>query len=61
MVGPAAPSAAPTAGGKKRKVLKFERTYLDSLPCAEMYERSYMHRDEINHVVVTKKYVVDKR
>ncbi|XP_069348154.1 peptidylprolyl isomerase domain and WD repeat-containing protein 1 isoform X1 [Eulemur rufifrons] len=39
---------------KKRKVLEFERVYLDNLPSASMYERSYMHRDVITHVVCTK-------
>lgn len=34
------------------QVLEFESNYLDALPSAEMYERSYMHRDEITHVVV---------
>nr|KAF6366903.1 peptidylprolyl isomerase domain and WD repeat containing 1 [Pipistrellus kuhlii] len=41
---------------KKRKVLEFERVYLDNLPSASMYERSYMHRDVITHVVCTKFY-----
>ncbi|KAF3821713.1 hypothetical protein GH733_009755 [Mirounga leonina] len=39
---------------KKRKVLEFERVYLENLPSASMYERSYMHRDVITHVVCTK-------
>jgi peptidylprolyl isomerase domain and WD repeat-containing protein 1 len=38
---------------KKRKVLEFERVYIDNLPSAEMYEKSYMHRDVISHVLVT--------
>ncbi|TKC42487.1 hypothetical protein EI555_004735, partial [Monodon monoceros] len=38
---------------KKRKVLEFERVYLDNLPSASMYERSYMHRDVITHVMFT--------
>eukprot|EP00124_Ichthyophonus_hoferi_P005140 Ihof_evm1s678 gene=Ihof_evmTU1s678 len=40
---------------KAKKGLKFERLYLDNLPNAEMYERSYMHRDMITHMVVTNK------
>ncbi|KAF3849261.1 hypothetical protein F7725_015758 [Dissostichus mawsoni] len=36
---------------KKRKVLEYERVYLDNLPSAAMYERSYMHRDVITHIV----------
>ncbi|KAI9506718.1 hypothetical protein BX070DRAFT_238267 [Coemansia spiralis] len=27
---------------------------LDHIPCAKMYERSYMHRDTVSHVVMTK-------
>jgi len=34
--------------------LKHEQLYLDNLPSAESYERSYMHRDVITHIVVTK-------
>lgn len=36
-----------------KTVLEFEKLYVDNLPCAEMYEKSYMHRDVITHVVVT--------
>ncbi|KAK7895517.1 hypothetical protein WMY93_020842 [Mugilogobius chulae] len=39
---------------KKRKVLEFESVYLDNLPSAAMYERSYMHRDVITHIVSSK-------
>ncbi|XP_072920628.1 peptidylprolyl isomerase domain and WD repeat-containing protein 1 isoform X1 [Hemitrygon akajei] len=39
---------------KKRKVLDFEHVYLDNLPSASMYERSYMHRDVITHIVCTR-------
>ena len=39
---------------KKRKVLKFEKIYLKNLPSSEFYEKSYMHRDTINFVSVTK-------
>lgn len=39
---------------KKRKVLPLERVYLDNLPCAEAYEKSYMHRDVVTHVIVTR-------
>ncbi|CAG2069188.1 unnamed protein product [Timema podura] len=34
--------------------MKHEQLYLANLPCAESYERSYMHRDVITHIVVTK-------
>jgi hypothetical protein len=30
-----------------------ERIYLDNLPAAENYEKSYMHRDTITHLIVT--------
>ncbi|XP_044000395.1 peptidylprolyl isomerase domain and WD repeat-containing protein 1 [Gambusia affinis] len=50
-VGPM-PSEATKA--KKRKVLEFERVYLDNLPSAAVYERSYMHRDVITHLVCSK-------
>lgn len=50
MVGP---SLSEAAQPKKRKVLPFERLYLDNLPSAESYERSYMHRDIITHTLVT--------
>eukprot|EP00195_Chlamydomonas_chlamydogama_P017111 CAMPEP_0202896044 /NCGR_PEP_ID=MMETSP1392-20130828/5126_1 /ASSEMBLY_ACC=CAM_ASM_000868 /TAXON_ID=225041 /ORGANISM="Chlamydomonas chlamydogama, Strain SAG 11-48b" /LENGTH=643 /DNA_ID=CAMNT_0049581267 /DNA_START=76 /DNA_END=2003 /DNA_ORIENTATION=+ len=46
-VGPALPKP------KKRKVLEFEAQYLEGLPAAQMYERSYMHRDNLSGVVVT--------
>lgn len=38
---------------KKRKILLHEKLYLENLPCAESYERSYMHRDVITHCLVT--------
>ena len=31
--------------------LAYEQVYLGNLPSAEMYEKSYMHRDSITHVV----------
>ena len=34
------------------QVLEHEAAYLATLPKAEMYERSYMHRDSVTHVVV---------
>lgn len=34
------------------QVLQFEQQYLDALPSAQMYEKSYMHRDTITHTVV---------
>ncbi|KAL5021677.1 hypothetical protein ScPMuIL_000832 [Solemya velum] len=38
----------------KRKVLEYEQVYLDNLPNSESYERSYMHRDIITHLAVTR-------
>lgn len=35
-------------------VLEYEQVYVDNLPCCECYEKSYMHRDVITHIVVTK-------
>ncbi|CAG9462896.1 unnamed protein product [Pedinophyceae sp. YPF-701] len=37
---------------KKRRILPFEQQYLDALPSAAMYEKSYMHRDTMTHVAV---------
>ena len=34
------------------QVLPFEQQYLDGLPCGQMYERSYMHRDTVTQVAV---------
>ncbi|KAI3844892.1 hypothetical protein MKX03_008323 [Papaver bracteatum] len=49
IVGPAPP---PPPRPRKRP-LQFEQTYLDSLPSANMYEKSFMHRDVITHVAVS--------
>lgn len=35
-------------------VLEFESLYIENLPTSETYEFSYMHRDVVTHVVVTK-------
>ncbi|XP_055546746.1 peptidylprolyl isomerase domain and WD repeat-containing protein 1 [Wyeomyia smithii] len=50
-IGPLPSAAAPP---KKRKVLEYEKLYLDNLPSTECYEKSFMHRDTISHLVVTK-------
>ncbi|KZS04680.1 peptidylprolyl isomerase domain and WD repeat-containing protein 1 [Daphnia magna] len=52
-VGPL-PAEAPHSKPKKKKVLEFEDLYLDNLPNVEMYERSFMHRDIVTHLVTTK-------
>ncbi|KAM0748186.1 hypothetical protein T439DRAFT_75986 [Meredithblackwellia eburnea MCA 4105] len=39
---------------KKRKTLKHEKLYLDHLPSADRYWKSFMHRDTVTQVAVTK-------
>jgi peptidylprolyl isomerase domain and WD repeat-containing protein 1 len=40
---------------KRRKVAsQYEPLYLENLPKADYYEHSYMHRDQVTHVVVSK-------
>ncbi|XP_027205609.2 peptidylprolyl isomerase domain and WD repeat-containing protein 1 [Dermatophagoides pteronyssinus] len=39
---------------KKRKIIPFEKIYLDNLPQSDAYERSYMHRDTIKFVLVAR-------
>ncbi|PKC13234.1 peptidyl-prolyl cis-trans isomerase cyp15, partial [Rhizophagus irregularis] len=51
-IGPAIPIAIETPK-KKKRVLMHERTYLERLPSADMYERSYMHRDVLSFVATT--------
>ncbi|RIA92413.1 peptidyl-prolyl cis-trans isomerase cyp15 [Glomus cerebriforme] len=51
-IGPTLPMA--NAPKKKKRVLMHEQTYLERLPSADMYERSYMHRDVLNFVASTK-------
>lgn len=34
-------------------MLQFEQQYLEALPCAHMYEKSFMHRDTVTHIVVS--------
>ncbi|XP_006279395.2 peptidyl-prolyl cis-trans isomerase CYP71 [Capsella rubella] len=48
LVGP-----GPAPRGKRKRPLQFEQAYLDSLPSANMYEKSYMHRDVVTHVAVS--------
>ena len=49
-VGPSIGDAQPQ---KKRKVLEYEHVYLDNIPSGINYERSFMHRDLVTHVLVT--------
>lgn len=55
-VGPMPMPAGPGNGAakKKRKVLPHEKLYLDHLPSADRYYKSFMHRDVINFVVMTR-------
>ncbi|XP_001361848.2 peptidylprolyl isomerase domain and WD repeat-containing protein 1 isoform X2 [Drosophila pseudoobscura] len=48
------PSEQSAVPAKKKKVLPYEHIFLENLPNAESYERSYMHRDVISHLVCTK-------
>ncbi|RHY58869.1 hypothetical protein DYB38_002372, partial [Aphanomyces astaci] len=50
------PMPMPLPAGKRRKVVdvQAEKALLDQLPCAEMYEKSYMHRDSVTHVAFSK-------
>ena len=47
-------SNGPEHGFRRRIVLPHERLFLDHLPCADRYHKSFMHRDMINFVVVTR-------
>ncbi|CEL62551.1 peptidylprolyl isomerase domain and WD repeat-containing protein 1 [Rhizoctonia solani AG-1 IB] len=47
-------ASVPGAAKKKRKVLPHERLFLDHLPSADRYSKSFMHRDVLNYVIVTK-------
>jgi len=38
---------------KKRRRLAHEEVYVANLPCSDMYEKSYMHRDWVTHCVFT--------
>ena len=44
-IGPQLSEAAPV---KKKKILPFESIYLENLPSAETYEKSFMHRDVVS-------------
>ena len=50
---PAAAAAAAVKKKKRRRVLQHEKLFLDDLPSAEMYERSFMHRDVVTQTLVT--------
>ncbi|XP_071507877.1 peptidylprolyl isomerase domain and WD repeat-containing protein 1-like [Diadema antillarum] len=48
------PMPAEASKPKKKKFLEFEDVYLANMPSAELYEKSFMHRDVITHVAATK-------
>ncbi|KAG2009573.1 peptidyl-prolyl cis-trans isomerase, variant 2 [Coprinopsis cinerea AmutBmut pab1-1] len=48
------PAGAAGTAKKKRKVLPHEKLYLEHLPNTEQYYKSFMHRDVLNFVVMTK-------
>lgn len=48
MIGP-----GPVARPRPKRPLQFEQAFLDALPSANMYEKSYMHRDVVTHVAVS--------
>ncbi|CAE6512134.1 unnamed protein product [Rhizoctonia solani] len=47
-------ASAEAVAKKKRKVLPHERLFLDHLPSADRYSKSFMHRDVLNYVLMTK-------
>ncbi|CAM6042647.1 unnamed protein product [Sphagnum compactum] len=51
--GPLVGPGAPVPVVRHKRPLEFEKAFLDSLPSAQMYEKSYMHRDVVTHVAVS--------
>ncbi|KAG0272240.1 Peptidyl-prolyl cis-trans isomerase cyp15 [Linnemannia exigua] len=49
-----APTSEETVAKKRKRALPHEQLYISRMPSAEMYEKSYMHRDAINFVAVTR-------
>jgi peptidylprolyl isomerase domain and WD repeat-containing protein 1 len=47
-------NAAKQVPAKKKRRLENESVYLASLPSATAYEKSYMHRDVITHIVIAR-------
>ena len=48
------PLKPPLKKKKSIRRLEYESVYLDNLPLAESYERSWMHRDVVTHIAVSK-------
>uniref|UniRef100_A0A1I8BKP7 Uncharacterized protein n=1 Tax=Meloidogyne hapla TaxID=6305 RepID=A0A1I8BKP7_MELHA len=42
---------------KRNLTLKYEQVYLRAIPKASQYEKSFMHRDTITHVLATELYL----
>uniref|UniRef100_H2YC10 peptidylprolyl isomerase n=1 Tax=Ciona savignyi TaxID=51511 RepID=H2YC10_CIOSA len=53
-VGPMPQEAFTTNLSNQSPVLPYEQMYLDNMPDSDRYERSFMHRDTLTHVCVTK-------
>ncbi|KAI8579693.1 hypothetical protein K450DRAFT_241062 [Umbelopsis ramanniana AG] len=53
-IGPMMPPPVEETPKKKKRVLPHEQIYLSRLPTSDMYEKSYMHRDILNFIAVTK-------
>lgn len=53
-IGPSIPGAGETKKVHKKKKLAHEKLYLDNLPEADRYWKSFMHRDSVNFVTMTK-------
>ncbi|KAI3331911.1 hypothetical protein HD806DRAFT_173718 [Xylariaceae sp. AK1471] len=51
-MGPQLPSAA--APKKKRRVLPYEKLYVDALPKSSRYSKSLMHKEQLSFVTVTR-------
>lgn len=49
------PRPSEMVGKKQKKELEFEHLFIDNLPSMESYEKSFMHRDTITHILVTPK------
>lgn len=47
-------SATTGSRKKRRAVLPHEKLFLEHLPDADRYYKSYMHRDTLNYVVMTR-------
>jgi len=44
----------PKAKRPRKKVLAFEKQFLEDLPNGDRYEKSFMHRDVVQHIVVSR-------